>query len=738
MTKLNKKLLPAQIALLLAAAPLVSWAQQAQQPAPDTDTDTQALGTIVVTAQKRSEDVQEVPMSISVIGEEQLDHLHATQLTDFAGYVPGLIVQDGGAPGQAILALRGVPPVSAGSTVATYIDETPLGSSSNYGAGSNVILDLLPYDFQGFEVLRGPQGTLYGATSLGGLVRYTTKAPDTDHTFGRFGADVSSISGGDDTGFGARGAFNLALSPGKLAVSVSAAHQNTPGYIDNVRSGEKDQNASTQDAGRAALLWTPNDDVRFELQALTQRTDADSASYVALDPVTHEPIYGSLKDDNYVREPFRRNVDFYTATLNWNLGWADFVSATSYSETDAHVGTDASLTYGVLFPLFGLPSAGISLFTNDLMLYKTTQEFRLASKPDDHIEWLAGAFYTRENSKQNQVASAQDFSGAPIAGLDPLAIAGLPSTYEEYAFFGDLTYKFNTTFDITGGVRWAHNSQDFEQISAGAILPTTTTPGSSSEDVVTYSLTPRFHFGEDSMAYLRVASGYQPGGPNVVLADVPPSVDASKLTNYELGVKSTFDEHRWLVNVAVFDIEWDNIQVSASNGVASYLANGGKARSKGLEFETLWSPLTGLRLGFNAAYTDSELTEDVPSIGGVAGDALPGIPKWSGSGTADYSFPVGQGWTGRVGGGIRYVGSRDSDIAHSPYALSLKSYGAADLNADISNDRWTVRFYVKNLTDRRVYTNESAILNAADGTIAQVRAVPLTPRTVGVGFDVNF
>jgi outer membrane receptor protein involved in Fe transport len=735
MKKLNKKLLPVEIALLLAAAPSASWAQQA---APDTETDAQALGTIVVTAEKRSEDVQQVPMSISVIGEEQLDQMHATQLTDFAGYLPGFIVQDGGAPGLAILALRGIPPISAGSTVATYIDETPLGSSSNYGAGSTVILDLLPYDFQGFEVLRGPQGTLYGATSLGGLVRYTTKAPDTEHTSARFGSDVSSISGGGDLGFGARGAFNLPLSPGKLALSVSAAHQDTPGYIDNVRTGKKDQNESTQDAGRAALLWTPTEDVSFELQALTQHTDADSASYVALDAVTHQPIYGSLKDDNYVPEPFRRNVDFYTATLNWNLGWADFVSATSYSETDSHVGTDASLTYGVLFPLFGAPSAGISLFTNDLKLYKTTQEFRLASKPDDHIEWLAGAFWTRETSQQNQLASAQEFDGTPIAGLDPLAIAGLPSTYKEYAFFGDLTYKFNTMFDVTGGVRWAHNSQDFEQISAGAILPTTATPGGSSEDVFTYSFTPRLHFGEDSMAYMRIASGYQPGGPNVVLPDVPPSVDASKLTNYELGFKSTFDEHRWLVNVAVFDIEWDNIQVSASNGVASYLANGGKARSRGLEFETLWSPIAGLRLGFNTAYTDSELTDDVPSIGGLAGDALPGIPKWSGATTADYSFPVGSGWTGRVGGGIRYVGSRESDIAHSPYAISLKSYAAADLNADISNDRWTVRFYVKNLTDRRVYTNETAILNAADGSIAQVRGVPLTPRTIGVGFDVNF
>ena len=733
--KLNKKLLPAQIALLLAVVPVAS---RAQQTTPDTETDAQALGTVVVTAEKRSEDVQEVPMSISVIGAEQLEQMHATQLTDFAGYLPGFIVQDGGAPGQAILALRGIPPVSAGSTVATYIDETPLGTSSNYGAGSAIILDLLPYDFQGFEVLRGPQGTLYGATSLGGLVRYTTKAPDTEHTTARFGADMSSISGGGDLGFGAHGAFNVPLSPGKLALSVSAAHQDTPGFIDNVRTGKKDQNESTQDAGRAALLWTPTEDVSFELQAILQRTDADSSSAVALDPVSHQPIYGSLKDDNYIPEPFRRDVDFYSATLNWNLGWADFVSATSYAETDSHVTTDASLIYGVLFPLFGAPSAGISTFTNDLKLYKATQEFRLASKPDDRIEWLAGAFWTSESSQQNQLASAQEFDGTPIAGLDPLAIAGLPSTYDVYAFFGDLTYKFNTMFDVTGGVRWAHNSQDFAQISAGAILPTTVTPGSSSESVFTYSFTPRLHFGEDSMAYLRIASGYQPGGPNVVLPDVPPSVDASKLTNYELGIKSTFDEHRWLVNVALFDIDWKNIQVSASNGVAAYLANGGKAESKGLEFETLWMPISGLRLGFNAAYTDSSLSDDVPGIGGLAGDRLPGIPKWSGSVTADYVFPVGGGWSGRVGGGIRYLGSRDSDIASSPYTIPLKSYAAADLNADVSNDRWTIRLYVKNLTDKRVYTNASAIINAADGSISQVRAVPLTPRTIGIGFDLSF
>jgi outer membrane receptor protein involved in Fe transport len=737
MTKLNKKLLTRQIALLLAAAaPTAAWTQTTQTP--DGVDDSQALGTIIVTAEKRSEDIQEVPMSISVIGEDELANLHATQLTDFAGYIPGFIVQDNGAPGQATLALRGIPPISAGSTVATYIDETPLGSSSNYGAGSNVILDLLPYDFQSFEVLRGPQGTLYGATSLGGLVRYTTKAPDADRTFGTFGADVSNTSGASDAGFGAHGAFNLALSPGKLALSASAAHQDIPGFIDNVRTGEKDQNDATRDAGRFALRWTPTADLAITLQAMTQRTDSDSSSVVALDPVTHEPIYGKFKDDNYIAEPFKRDVDFYTGTVNWDLGWGDFVSATSYSETDSHVVQDASLVYGVLFPLFGFPEPGISQFTNDLKLYKTTQEFRLASKSDEHFEWLAGVFWTRENSQQNQLASAQDFSGAPLEGLDPLAIAGLPSTYEEYAGFGDITWKFNSAFDITAGARWAHNSQDFAQISSGAILPTTVTPGSSSESVFTYSFTPRFHFGKDSMAYIRIASGYQPGGPNVVLPDVPRAVDASKLTNYELGFKSTFDENRWLIDVALFSIDWKNIQVSATNGVASYLANGGKATSQGLEFQTLYSPVSGLRLGLNAAYTDATLDDDVPSIGGLEGDRLPGIPKWSASATADYTFPVGNGWSGRVGGGLRYIGGRDSDIASSPYALPLDSYEVLDLNADISNDRWTIRLYVRNATDKHVYTNESAIINAGTGEIAQVRGIPLTPRTIGVGFDVRF
>jgi iron complex outermembrane recepter protein len=718
------------LALLVAAS-----AASAQDAAP---ADQATLGTIIVTAEKRSEDIQNVPMSIGVIDEAQLENSHFTQLSDLVAYLPGLTVINGGSPGQASLGVRGISPLSAGSTVATYIDETPLGTSSNYGGGSSEVLDLLPYDFQSVEVLRGPQGTLYGASALGGVVRYVTKQPDLDQFFWRAGADVFTQSNAGDTGYGGRFSFNAPLAPGQLGLSVSVARQQSPGYTDNVRTGEKDQDDFWQQAAHATLFWKASEDLSVKFSILQSVVDSQSSSVTALEPISLKPVFGDLKDDNYFLEPFRRSVDYANATVNWNLGFADFVSATSYEHNKANSTLDASLVYGVAFPAFGLPDAGLSAVTYALRLNKTTQEFRLVSKPDDHLEWMVGAFYTDERSTQGQAASAQLLDYTPIEGLDPLAVVGFPSTYKEYAGFGDLTYKFTPAFDITGGVRWAHNKQTFSEITSGALTGALNVPGTSSEDVFTYSLSPRLHIGDDSMVYARIASGYQPGGPNLALPGVPTSVDASKLTNYEVGLKTLLADHRVMIDVAAFDIEWDKIQISANaNGVA-YLANGGTARSRGLELTSLWRPVAGLRFGLNGAYTDAVVTEDVPSLGGLNGDRLPNIPKWAWSVTADYSFPVAANWTGRVGGGVRYVGSSLSQIEHSPLALPQDSYTAIDLNGDVSNDTWTFRVFVKNLTDKRVYTNLTALTNAATGEIDRVNAVPLMPRMVGVGFDVKF
>ncbi len=720
-------------AILLAL--VASAGAHAQEATPDADT----LGTVIVTAEKRSEDIQQVPMSIGVINEAQLENLHATQLADYAGYIPGFTVVNGGSPGQAMLGIRGVSPLSAGSTVATYIDETPLGTSSNYGGGSTDVLDLLPYDFQSVEVLRGPQGTLYGAVALGGVLRYVTKQPDLDQWSWRVGADGFTTEGGSDAGYGGRFGFNAPIVAGQLALSASFARQDSPGYVDNVRTGEKDQDSFSQQVAHVQLLWQPSDRFSVKLQAIQSRINSDSSSAVAIDPISLKPIYGDLKDDNYVPEPYKKDVNYYNATVNWDLGFADFVSATSYSDNTQHSVLDATLVYGVAFPAFGLPSPGISAVSYDLKLYKTTQEFRLTSKSDGPWEWLLGAFYTDENSKQNQAASAQFLDGSSIPGLDPLAVIALPSTYKEYAFFGDLTYKINSTFDVTGGIREAHNEQTFSQISSGALVGgSATVTGDSSEDVLTWSFSPRMHLTPNQMVYVRIATGYQPGGPNVSFPGVPPSVDASTLTNYELGWKAMFDDNRWMLDIAAFDIEWEKIQVSANTGGLAYLANGGTARSRGWEMSTAYSPIAGLRLGLNGAYTDAKLTEDVPSLGGLNGDRLPSIPKWAWSATADWSFPVFTGWTGRIGGGIRYVGDTFSGVQSSANVYPQDSYVVGDLNADISNDRWTVRLYIKNLSDERVYTNLSGLPSALTGEVSQVKGVPLQPRTIGIGFDAKF
>ncbi len=732
----KRTLLATAIALTLTASS-GAWAQDANQQ--KTSDKSAKLETIVVTAEKRSEDIQNVPMSISVIDNEQLANLHATQLSDYADYIPGLTVVNGGSPGQATLGIRGIAPLGEGATVATYVDETPMGSSGLYGRAAAEMLDLLPWDIQSVEVLRGPQGTLYGASALGGVIRYVTRPPDLDNTSWRVGGDTFTESGSGDLGYGGRFGFNVPLSPGKVALSASIGRQNSPGYTDNVRTGKKNQDDFWQQGAHAQLLWKPNDDGSVRLSALQSRVDAKNSSITSLDPISLKPIYGDLKADNYVPQPYLKNVDYYNALVNWDLHWADFVSSTSYEQLKSETGLDASLVYGVLFPLFGLPDPGISAVIYHIRMYKKTQEFRLVSKNNDKFEWLAGFFWTDENTRQDQVATAQFLDYSPIPGFDPLAVVAFPSSYKEYAGYGDMTYKFTPTFDVTAGVRWAHNEQTFSQDLSGALIGgTTVQTGNSSEGVFTYSLSPRWHFSTDSMAYLRIASGYKPGGPNVALPGVPPSVNASKLTNYEFGVKSFLDDGRLMLDADVYDIEWRKIQVTEAVNGLGYLANGGTARSRGVEFQALYEPVTGLHLGLNAAYTDAVLTQDVPGLGGLDGDRLPNIPKWAWSATADYSFPVSGAWTGRIGGGLRYVGSSMTALTHSPNALPQDSYTVLDVNAGVSNDTWTFRVFIKNLTDERVYTNLFPLTNAGTGEVMQVTGVPLQPRTIGVGFDARF
>ena len=306
--------------------------------------------------------------------------------------------------------------------------------------------------------------------------------------------------------------------------------------------------------------------------------------------------------------------------------------------------------------------------------------------------------------------------------LDELRAAGLP----------------HDRFWISGGLRWAHNDQTFRQVSSGAIVPPADRPGESSEDVWTFSVSPQYHFTDDTMVYARVATGYRPGGPNVVVPGLPATVDADTLVNYELGLKTRLADPALSLDIALFRMDWDDIQVPIQSGGIGGLGNGGTARSQGIEAALVFEPAAGLELGANGAWTDSELTEDAPGVGGLDGDRLPNIPKFSGALTASYAFRVGDRADAQVGGGLRHVGDRFSAVESNAFAIDVSDYAALDLNASVViDDRFTIRAYARNLTDAGGPYSRTLVADGLNRP-AYISIVPLQPRTIGLAVDVDF
>jgi outer membrane receptor protein involved in Fe transport len=250
--------------------------------------------------------------------------------------------------------------------------------------------------------------------------------------------------------------------------------------------------------------------------------------------------------------------------------------------------------------------------------------------------------------------------------------------------------------------------------------------------VITYMVSPRLHLGDDTMIYVRVASGYRPGGPNVALPGIPTQVGADKLTNYEAGVKTELLDRRALINLSAFYIDWTDIQITIANDQnVSYGANGGEATSKGFELTTSFAVTEAFRLGANVAYTDATLSQDVPALGGKEGDRLPLSPRWNAALTADYDAPLTGDWRLSLGGGLRHRGSVYSALEGDPRAVRLKPYEVIDLYAAVTDGLLTGRIFVKNAGGREAYST-------VYGTNRQLDLVTIQPRTIGVALDVKF
>ena len=430
--------------------------------ASSTGTSREDLDEVVVSAEKRIERLQDVPVPVSLVNSESLAENGQVKLQDYFSSVPGLNVAPPSEHPTQVLSIRGITTGEGSNpTVGISVDDVPYGASTNLGGGS-VIPDIDPGDLARVEILRGPQGTLYGASSMGGLIKFVTVDPSTASISGRVQASVSGVQQGAEPGFGVRAAINVPLGS-DLAVRISAFSRQDPGFINNPMTHEDGVNEAHANGGRVSLLWKPTDILSWKLSALFQETKADGQNEVDILP----GLRGL--EQNYIPGVGGNSVESqaYSSVFTAALGTLTLTAVSGYninSFTDSNDYTYAlGSTTQRLFGVSGAPTI------DNNKTKKFSQELRLSATLGANLDFLLGGFYTHEDSDLVQGNLAEDTTtGRDIAQTFAVNV---PSTYQEYAAFSDLTFHFNDKFDVQVGGRESHISQTFNEVESGPLLP---------------------------------------------------------------------------------------------------------------------------------------------------------------------------------------------------------------------------------------------------------------------------
>jgi len=685
---------------------------------------------VIVSAQKRSELLQDVPVPVTAISAQNLIENNQLRLQDYYVSVPGLSVVPVAASVQN-LSIRGITTGSGSNpTVGITVDDVPYGSSTAIG-NSGFVPDFDPGDLARVEVLRGPQGTLYGASSMGGLVKFVTVDPSTERVGGTLQAGVSGVYNGDQPGYNVRGSVNLPLGD-QVAVRASVFSRIDPGYIDNVETGRDGVNKATVRGGRVSGLWAPSSDFSVKLSALLQDYRGDGNNDVA----TGLGL-GDLQQ-NYIRGTggYDRRFQAYAATIKAKLGGIDLISVTGYNSNSTRETSDVTWALADATTFYtGVPGTIVLVEGHT---HKVSEEVRLSSSIGSTFDWLLGGFYTHEASPGTQPYYAED----PATGQVGIKLADYTTNtaLTEYSAFANLTFHITEQFDIQLGAREAHIKQDASQLTDGLLYQdiTSVAGGSSKSNAFTYLVTPQYKFTKDLMIYARLASGYRAGAPNTVpnqLAQYNPD----KTQNYELGFKGDFLEHLFSVDASVYYIDWKDIQVVLQdlNTFQSYTINANRAKSQGVELSTTVKPLRGLAINSWVSYDDAKLTEAFPptpisTVYGVAGDRLPYTSRWSGSISAQQDFPLPSNGTGFVGATVTYVGDREGTFTATPERQIFPAYTRTDLRGGAQWGTWSGNLFVLNLADRRAMTS------GGPGTYPDYAFNYIQPRTYGLNVIKSF
>jgi outer membrane receptor protein involved in Fe transport len=678
---------------------------------------------VLVTAQKKKEErLQDVPVPMTVINAQSLTSNNQFHLQDYYASVPGMTLAED-SRGAPAISIRGVTTgVGVTSTTGITIDDVPFGASS-VSPSFNPAPDVDPNDdLARIEVLRGPQGTLYGAGNLGGLVNYVTIDPSTAGLSGLFQVGTESVHNGDGAGYAASGAVNLPLTDTAAIRMSGFAHQD-PGYIDNVLTGQQGVNKSRTDGGRLSTLWRPSAAFTLKVSVLFQDSRSDGSSQVEIAPQFADRQQRFLKGFG----GYHRKIQAHSANLSVKIGRAELTSLTGYSKSDVSGSFDETNYLGSeAESWFRIGGVG---FPEHNVTEKLSQELRLSVPLAQWVDWLLGAFYTHEKTQADGGQVLED----PVTferGPEVLS-QQLGTKYQEYAAFTDLTFKLSDVFDIQLGGREGRNRQTFDAMAtypyppgetAALIFPET----HSNDKSFTYLFTPRYRLGPDLMTYARIASGYHPGGSNVGSSAVTPAIFApDKTQNYEVGAKGEFLDRRLSLDASVFHVLWHDIQLLArADNIYSYIVNGSRAQSDGVELSLTAKPLSGLTMSGWAVWNEAKLTEPLPG-GCCAGDRLPYSSRFSGYASATQEVPLWADVRGFVTASLSYVGSREAEF-NAP-RQTLPAYAKTDVQLGMRSEQWQGTVFVTNVIDRRGYLN-------SQGPFSYV----IQPRTMGFNVSLKF
>jgi len=789
-------------AVLLMGVPFAIAAQEAPPPTAE-----EIEEEIVVTAQKRATALQEVPFSIAALSNEDIEQSGATSIVDVARNVPGLYITDLG-PGQSQVAIRGI---SAGQvvrdqpgvkeSVGIYLDESPISVAL-------FTPDLDLFDLDRIEVLRGPQGTLYGAGNDAGTVRYITAQPDIGTFGGSVDATLNTLTDGEFGGV-LRGVINVPIGE-TAAMRVVGYYNELPGFIDSVypgRNTREDVNGGSRLGGRAAFRFEPNENIAITPRIVYQKLEtdgyprADQYNILGNPFTTTEPAVDP-GDRGQVTQ-FREGIDdeFMLGDLKLEFGFGSvgLTAVTSYVDRSVVVLRDASQLTGSVTKDLGGTDADARL---NSPLYDTTdlqtfsQEIRLASTEEGPFQWVTGVFYQQYDREYGQNlptpgydALTQDLIGADSSDFnappDTPFFSDLTYDFEQFAVFGEATYRFNPNWAVTAGLRYYDFSEDRLLTFAGLFADQgyTDQPGSVESDGFSPRVILAYNVNKNVQFTAQYSRGFRLGGINdplnvglcsdedLVTYSGFENWDDEFVDNFEIGTKTRLADGRVTFNASVFVTRIDGLQVIADAGTcSSRIIINADAETPGAEFELFLRPNESLDFGLSATYVKAEVTKSFlaasgPVAGIREGNQLPTSPELQAVASATYNWSMGESMESYLRFTVQYVGSSFTqlgdeepnfglisssatrppgsarlidlgavNVTNIEFDPELPAYSIGNLRWGISTDRWEGALFVNNLWDEQAFLS----VDRERGRSARVGFLTNQPRTYGVNFRVNF